>query len=81
MAFEAGVDHTDSDLTGDSGEVYKLSIAPQITPGRGHFARPAIRFFVTYAWWSDDFEGSVARGTYGDDTDGINFGVHAEAWW
>ncbi len=81
LAFEAGVDHTDSDISDISGEVYKLTIAPQITPGRGHFARPAIRMFVTYAWWSDDFETFVAPTTYGNDTDGITFGVQAEAWW
>lgn len=81
LAFEAGVDHTDSELTDISGEVYKFTIAPQITPGRGHFARPAIRMFVTYACWSDDFETFVAPTTYGNDTDGITFGVQAEAWW
>ncbi|MGB0414192.1 MAG: carbohydrate porin, partial [Coraliomargarita sp.] len=70
-----------SELTDISGEVYKFTIAPQITPGRGHFARPAIRMFVTYACWSDDFETFVAPTTYGNDTDGITFGVQAEAWW
>lgn len=81
LAFEGGVDYTDSDVTGLSGEVYKFTIAPQISPGRGHFDRPVLRFFATYAWWSDDFEGLVAPGTYGTDTEGVTVGVQAEAWW
>lgn len=80
LAVEAGVDHTDADW-GESGELYKLTFAPQITPGEGYFSRPAIRFFVTYAWWSDDFEGQIAPDSYGSDTDGISVGVQAEAWW
>lgn len=81
LAFEAGVDHTDSEITDLSGEVYKFTIAPQISPGRGHFDRPVLRFFATYAWWSDDFEGQVASDTYGTDTEGVTVGVQAEAWW
>ncbi|MFW2405292.1 MAG: carbohydrate porin, partial [Gammaproteobacteria bacterium] len=51
LAVEAGVDHTGGDGL-ESGELYKLTIAPQITPGKGYFKRPAIRMFFTYASWS-----------------------------
>ena len=82
LAFEAGVDHTDSEIKDREGELYKVTIAPQITPGRGYFDRPALRFFVTYASWSDEFEGEVAPdSSYSTDTDGITFGIQAEAWW
>lgn len=77
LAFEAGVDHTDADFQ-NSGQVYKFTFAPQITPGRGHFARPALRVFATYAFWSDDFKGQVLPD---NSTDGLNIGVQAEAWW
>ncbi|MGC6456388.1 MAG: carbohydrate porin [Coraliomargaritaceae bacterium] len=80
LALEAGFDHTDSDLNG-SGELYKFTIAPQIAPGKGYFQRPVLRFFMTYALWSDDFEGLVAPDSYADETEGFSAGVQAEAWW
>jgi maltoporin len=80
LAFEAGIDHTDSDLEG-SGELYKFTIAPQISPGKGYFQRPVLRFFMTYALWSNDFEGLVAPDSYADETEGFSAGVQAEAWW
>lgn len=80
LAFEAGFDHTDSDLEG-SGELYKFTIAPQISPGKGYFQRPVLRFFMTYALWSNDFEGLVAPDSYADETEGFSAGVQAEAWW
>ena len=80
IQFEAGFDHTDAD-GGDSGELLKLTLAPQITPGRGFFSRPSIRTFVTYAHWSGSFEGQIAPRTYGTDTNGFSAGVQAEAWW
>ena len=80
LAFEAGFDHTDSDLDG-SGELYKFTIAPQIAPGKGYFQRPVLRFFMTYALWSNDFQGLVAPDSYADETEGFSAGVQAEAWW
>ncbi|WP_083912884.1 maltoporin [Rubritalea marina] len=80
LAIEAGVDHT-NETGGDSGEVYKFTIAPQIAPGRDMFSRPSIRFFMTYAAWSDDFIGKVSSQNYGNDSQGLNIGVQAEAWW
>ena len=82
LAFEGGVDHTDQ-KDGPDGTLTKLTIAPQIQPGRGFFDRPSIRLFATYAFWSgdDDFESQVAPAAYADDTDGFSFGVQMEAWW
>ena len=81
-AFEAGADYTNQE-NGPEGVLGKFTLAPQIQPGRGHFSRPAIRAFVTYAVWSgsDDFENSVAPVSYGTDTQGLSFGVQMEAWW
>ncbi|WOO41380.1 carbohydrate porin [Rubellicoccus peritrichatus] len=80
LAFESGVDITSGDGQ-PSGELYKFTFAPQVTPDFGFFSRPAIRFFATYAFWSDDFEGLVAPRNYPNESAGINVGVQAEAWW
>lgn len=80
LAFEAGVDHG-SQSGGISGEVYKLTFAPQISPAKDIFSRPSIRLFFTYAAWSDELIGKVAPESYGNDSQGFNMGVQAEAWW
>ena len=46
----------------------------------GAFALP-LRAFVTYASWSDDFKGLVGGGAFEDATDGLSYGLQAEAWW
>jgi len=82
LAFEGGADYTNQE-DGPEGVLGKFTLAPQIQPGREHFARPAIRAFATYAVWtgSDDFEQAVAPASYGSDTQGFSFGVQMEAWW
>ena len=82
LAFEGGADYTNQE-NGPEGVLGKFTLAPQIQPGRGHFARPVIRAFATYAVWSgsDDFESNVAPVSYGTDTQGLSFGVQMEAWW
>ncbi|NWK57676.1 carbohydrate porin [Verrucomicrobiaceae bacterium N1E253] len=80
LALEAGVDHVDT-FDGVNGNLYKVTFAPQITPGRDVMSRPALRLFATYATWDDDLEGFVAPTSYGMDTDGFSFGVQVEAWW
>jgi maltoporin len=80
LAFEGGADYTNQE-GGPEGVLGKFTLAPQIQSGRAHFARPVIRAFVTYAVWSDGFEGVVAPVSYGTDTQGTSFGVQMEAWW
>ncbi len=80
LAFEAGVDYTDNDNFG-SGTLAKLTIAPQITPNFQFLSRPAIRAFLTYAWWTDEFEGNVGGQDYADDLDGFTAGIQLETWW
>lgn len=80
LALEAGVDHVDGFDT-PSGNLYKFTFAPQITPSRDIMSRPALRLFVTYAVWDDDLKGYVAPNSYGMDTDGLSFGMQVEAWW
>jgi maltoporin len=80
IATEAGWDYTDQ-KDGDSGSLFKLTIAPQITPEMSVLSRPALRLFATYAWWSNDFEGLIGDPTYGMDTAGFSAGVQVESWW
>ncbi|MHC5083705.1 MAG: carbohydrate porin [Planctomycetota bacterium] len=80
LAFEAGVDYTDNDR-GGNGTLGKLTIAPQITPDSKHMSRPAIRAFLTYAWWADEFGGDVGGDDYADDLEGFNVGLQLETWW
>lgn len=80
LAVEGGADYTNQ-KDGPEGVLGKLTIAPQVQPGKEHFARPSIRAFATYAAWSDGFKGEVATVSHADDTHGFSFGVQMEAWW
>jgi maltoporin len=80
VAFEAGLDYTDNDRFGN-GSLGKLTIAPQIKPDAKHLSRPALRAFLTYAWWADDFGGSAGGDDYADDLDGMTIGLQLETWW
>ena len=88
VAFEAGFDHTDSFLVGQTGSLdnfdgwlRKFTIAPQIGAGRKFFSRPVLRTFLTYASWSNGFKGLVGGIPFEDRTSGLTYGVQAETWW
>jgi maltoporin len=80
LATEAGWDYTvQSDLP--SGSLFKLSVAPQITPELKFLSRPSLRAFATWAHWTDSFRGSVAPAAYANKVHGAAFGVQLESWW
>ena len=80
LATEAGWDHTvQGDLPG--GSLFKLSVAPQITPAFKFLSRPSLRGFATWAHWSDTFRGSIAAATDPNAVRGVAFGVQMETWW
>jgi len=87
LAFEAGFDHTNALVPTQNGDTHldgwlrKITIAPQIGAGRKYFSRPVLRAFLTYANWSDAFRGFVGGVPYLNRTDGLTYGVQAEAWW
>jgi len=81
IALEAGVDWAKSEPLGTDGHLWKITLAPQISRGGKFFSRPVLRAFVTYASWSDDFKGLVGGGAFEDATDGLSYGLQAEAWW
>ena len=80
LALEAGYDHTDLE-TGESGGLFKLTAAGELTPEVGFFSRPALRFYLTWARWSDEFRGLIGGNTYADDTSGFAVGAQFESWW
>ena len=80
IAMEAGYDYTELD-SGEEGGLLKLSAAAEITPDIGFFSRPALRFYLTYAKWSDEFRGLIGGNTYADDTSGFAMGMQFESWW
>jgi maltoporin len=85
VAFEVGCDYTigegqASDGGDLKGYVTKFTFCPQVELDNFFMARPVLRAFVTYAFWSDDFEDLVGDVAYQNVTDGLNFGFQVEAW-
>jgi maltoporin len=80
LALEAGWDH--SDQRGQtSGSLFKVTLAPQITPKMAALSRPSLRAYVTWARWSEGFVGLVAPVLYGSTDNGFAAGVQIETWW
>jgi maltoporin len=80
LATEVGWDHTSQgDLP--SGSLFKLTVAPQITPALRFLSRPSLRAYATWAHWSESLRGSVAPATSPDAVHGAAFGVQLESWW
>lgn len=84
---EMSVDRTDNGRDDLAGNLFKLTLAGEISTDYGFWNRPVIRAFVTMAKWSDDFRGLVGSSGQGDVTDCgrrtacYNAGVQAEYWW
>ncbi|HEY9102665.1 carbohydrate porin [Chitinimonas sp.] len=97
LAFEAGVtsvkpgDQFDPNNPGknDTQRLAKFTVAPQLSMGKGFWARPVLRAYYTYAKWNDAAKaasGGVARdhsntAAYTNKTSGSSYGVQMEAWW
>jgi maltoporin len=81
LAFEGGVDWVKDEEADTTGNVFKLTLAPQVSLGNRFMSRPVIRGFVTYAQWSDDFVGSVGGNDYLNEDHGVTYGVQMEVWW
>ncbi|MGN1393126.1 MAG: carbohydrate porin [Succinivibrionaceae bacterium] len=62
----------------DDEDLYKATLAQQFTPGKGFWARPAIRFYVSYQG-GDQFQ--QYRHELNDRNHQWSFGSQVEAWW
>jgi maltoporin len=79
VAVEAGYDTLKTDGVG-TAKLGKITIAPQLQLSRGFWARPVFRAFATYAKWNGTAR-PQAGGVFGDDNNGMTYGVQVEAWW
>ncbi|MDP8219376.1 MAG: carbohydrate porin [Candidatus Theseobacter exili] len=81
LAFEAGADWADNEQSNTDGVLLKLTVAPELRFGNKFLDRPVLRAYVTYASWSNDFEGEIGSNAYSDETAGLSAGLQMEAWW
>jgi maltoporin len=88
LAFDAGTTNVKPG-TGDSYHLNKLTIAPQLSVGKGFWARPVLRAYYTLANWNKAAGNPAATGRdlgvglpqYAGKTSGSSYGVQMEAWW
>jgi maltoporin len=81
IALETGIDWAKSEPLGTQGNLWKITLAPQLQRGGKFFSRPVIRPFVTYAQWTEGFKGQIGGNAYENATVGWSYGIQAEAWW
>jgi maltoporin len=81
LAFEPGADYVDNPGAGQSGTLYKLTLAPQVSLGDKFLSRPVLRAYVTYARWTDGIKGAVGGNDYATRNDGVVWGMQMESWW
>lgn len=85
LAFELSNDYVNDQKNHITGNVSKITFAPQISWGYGYYSRPVLRPFITYAHWSDDLKGLVGtmpkNDVFADKNDGITVGLQLEIWW
>lgn len=80
IAVEGGLDWVKDPGADSEGTLYKVTVAPEVSLGNRFMSRPAVRTFVTCAYWTDDFVDHVGGIDYVDRNYGINAGVQMEAW-
>jgi maltoporin len=64
----------------DDPDIYKITLAQEVTPGKGFWQRPAIRFYASYQG-GDQFENKVGAQKLGRHNFQWSFGSQIEAWW
>lgn len=87
--LELGYDRVKAQAVNETNSQVKVTLAQQWQAGNSIWSRPAIRLFVTYADWNENWGMSGnsevadnASMTYsrGDDKE-VTFGAQMEAWW
>lgn len=68
-----------------SGDLDKITFTPELSLEKGFYARPVLRPFVTYAFWSDDLKGLIGNtpngAPFGNNNSGFTYGLQFEIWW
>ncbi|WP_370979691.1 carbohydrate porin [Agaribacterium sp. ZY112] len=80
-SFELGLDHVRDEYKDEEGWLSKTTLAYELKPRFSFYDRPTLRFFATYAHWSDAFVGQVGGETYLADNEGWTLGTQLEHWW
>lgn len=82
LALEVGEDYVKPEV-GDAASVTKITFAPSLAPTTGHWSRPELRLFATYALWNTAARATVGDKIYAgtDKSGGLTYGLQAEAWW
>jgi maltoporin len=90
IVMDLGHDNIKPAAGGDNLKLTKFTLAPVLSAGKGFWARPELRAFVTYAKWNDAAQkaadagnaGSTlsSTGVFGSKTSGTSFGLQVEAW-
>src|SRR5260221_8491266 len=64
---------------GRSGTMGVFTIAPVIKPKGGYFTRPELRFFATYAIWTDSLRGATTSVQEGGNLGGFSPATYAKS--
>lgn len=81
VALELGVDQVKKGSASNS-QLYKVTIAAQLSPKADFWSRPVFRGFVTYGAWNDQAEADgIDADAVFKSKSGLTFGVQSEAWW
>jgi maltoporin len=87
LILDVGHDNIKPANGGAEQKLSKLTFAPTLAVGKGFWARPELRAFVTYAKWNTAAQqaapaGSAlsSTGVFGGATNGISAGLQVEAW-
>ena len=87
LILDVGHDNVKPANGGSDQKLTKVTFAPTLSQGKGFWARPELRAFVTYAKWNTAAQkaatpGSTlsSTGVFGGSTNGTSYGVQVEAW-
>lgn len=85
-AVEAGYESVEAQNGSGTNDLYKVTLAQMFQAGKGLWARPSIRLFVTYSEKTDEWNrgGDVygsASSINRDKVDEVTFGFNVETWW
>jgi len=81
---EAGYDNVKPAGGGSSTNMTKITLAPTVGFDKGFWARPEIRFYVTYGKWNNATNaasGVTGYGDLGNVTSATTAGIQFEGWW
>ena len=84
LAVEAGYDQGKDGANGAKQKLAKLTVAPQLSLGKGFWSRPVLRGFITYAKWNDPAKAGVnanSNNVWANSNNGMTYGVQVESWW